>query len=134
MDTIQQAVSQAVEQLLGRASGPLHLRLVLQPIVAAFLAFKAGRRDAAAGEPAFLWGLFSRPEERSRMLGTAWKDVGKIFVIALVLDTVYQLIAFRTVHLVQALIVGIVLAILPYSLLRGPFKRLASGGDRDGAR
>ncbi len=96
MDTIQHAVSQAVEQLLGRAGGPLHLRLFLQPIVAAFLAYKAGRRDAAAGEPAFLWGLFSHPEERSRMLGSAWKDVGKIFVIALALDTVYQLIVFRT--------------------------------------
>jgi hypothetical protein len=127
MDAIQQAVRSAVEELLGRSSGPLHFRLILQPMVAAFLAFKAGKRDAAAGEPAFLWELFNRPEERSRLLRSAWMDIGKIFTVALVLDTVYQLIVFRTVHIVQALIVGVVLAILPYVLLRGPVTRVLRG-------
>jgi hypothetical protein len=129
MDAIQQALSQAVEQLLGRASGPLHFRLILQPMVAAFLAFKAGKRDAAAGEPAFLWELFTRPEERSRLLRSAWKDIGKILIVALVLDTAYQLLVFRSFHVVQALIVGLVLAILPYALLRGPITRLLRGRD-----
>ena len=127
MDAIQQAVRSAVEELLGRSSGPLHFRLILQPIVAAFLAFKAGRRDATTGEPAFLWDLLTRPEDRSRLLRSAWMDIGKIFTVALVLDTIYQLIVFRTVHIVQTLIVGVVLAILPYVLLRGPVTRFLRG-------
>ena len=130
MDAIQDAVKTAVEELLGRASGPLHFRLIMQPIVAALLAIKAGKRDADAGEPAFLWELFTRPEQRSRLVASAWKDIGKIFIVALVLDTAYQLIVVRSFHLVQTLIVGTVLAILPYALLRGPVARLMRGRGR----
>jgi len=133
MDAIQQAVSRAIEELLGRAGGPLHFRLIMQPIVAAILAFKAGKRDAAAGQPAFLWGLFTNAEERSRLLRSGWKDISKIFIVALVLDIAYQFIVFRTIHVVQALIVGIILAILPYTLLRGPVMRLLRGRGHGGA-
>lgn len=129
MDAIQQAFGSAVEQLLGRASGPLHFRLIIQPLVAAFLAFKAGKHDAAAGAPAFLWEFFTRPDERARLARSGWKDVSKIFIVALVLDAIYQLIVFHTVHVIQALIVGIVLAILPYALLRGPVTRLMRSRD-----
>jgi len=134
MDVIQESLSRAVGELLGRASGPLHLRLILQPIVATFLAFKAGKRDAATGEPAFLWGLFTRPEERGRLLRSAWKDLGKILIVALVLDTAYQFIVLHTFHLLQTLIVGIVLAILPYTLFRGPFNRVMRGQGHGEAR
>jgi hypothetical protein len=64
--------------------------------------------------------VLTNAAERQRLLHSGWKDIGKIFVVALVLDTVYQVIEFRAFYVVQALIVAIVLAILPYVLVRGP--------------
>ncbi len=131
MDAIFDALKQAVENLLGRASGPLHFRLILQPLMAIIFAFIAGRKDAAAGQPAFLWEFFANPTERGRLLRSAWRDVGKIFILALVLDAIYQFIVFKSFHVVETLVVGIVLAILPYILFRGPFTRLLRrGGDK----
>ena len=124
LEAIVEMLKRAVEQLLGRASGPLHFRLVLQPIVAAAIAVRAGLKDARQGQPAFFWAVLTNEAERQRLLHSGWKDIVKIFVVAIVLDTVYQVIELRAFYIVQALIVAIVLAILPYVLVRGPVTRL----------
>jgi len=124
LDTISEAVSRAVEQLLGRASGPLHFRLLMQPVVAGILAIRAGRKDAREGKPPFFWSLVTQPEARKQQLRSGWKDIGKLFIIALVLDTIYQVIALHTVHVVQTLIVAVGVAVIPYTLLRGIATRL----------
>ena len=85
---------------------------------------RAGLKDAREGQPAFFWAVLTNEAERQRLLHSGWKDIVKIFVVALVLDTVYELIEFRAVYVVQALIVALVLAILPYVLVRGPVSRL----------
>ena len=55
-----------------------------------------------------------------------WKDVGKIFVVAVVLDVICQLIVFRWLYPGEALLVATILAILPYLVVRGPVNRIAS--------
>ena len=125
MDAIGELVSRGVEELLGRASGPLHMRLVFMPTVVAILAIRAGLRDARAGEPAFLWALLSRRAERGRLMRSAAKDIGRIFLVAVVLDTVYQLVFLGAWHPGQMLIVAVACAIVPYALIRGPAMRLA---------
>jgi hypothetical protein len=125
MDAINEVLSRAVGELLGRSSGPFHARLVIQPIVASLLAIRAGMRDARAGRPPFLWTILRNPQARKYLIESGWKDIGKIFTVAIVLDTVYQLIVLRGFYVVQALIVAIVVALLPYVLLRGPVSRIA---------
>jgi len=125
LEAIVEMVQRAVEQLLGRAGGPLHFRLVIQPIVATVIAVRAGLKDAREGQPAFFWTVLTNPAERQILLRSGWKDIGKIFVVALVLDTVYQVFVLRAFYVVQALIVAAVLAIVPYILVRGPVTRLA---------
>jgi len=46
------------EQLVGRTSGPIKLRLILQPS-AAFLAVRAGLKDAREGRQPYLWACFT---------------------------------------------------------------------------
>ena len=48
-----------------------------------------------------------------------WKDVGKLFLVAVVLDVVYQIIVLHWVYPVQTLIVATMLAIVPYLVVRG---------------
>jgi hypothetical protein len=124
VDTILDMLSRGVEQLLGRAGGPLHFRLVMMPTVVTILAIRADRKDAREGRPAPLGAFFRDPVERRRLLGIALKDVGRIFLVAVVLDTSYQLIAFRWIYPAQLLIVAVGCAIVPYVLVRGPIIRL----------
>jgi hypothetical protein len=119
MDTLPEMVNQAAEQLVGRASGPLHGRLLIQPLVATALAIRAGMKDAKEGRPAFLWTLVTSPQSRRDLLDSGWKDVSKLFLVAVVLDTGYQFFVFGTFYPAQALLVAGTLALVPYMLLRG---------------
>ena len=104
----------------------MHLRLVIQPAVAGVLAIRAGLKDAREGRPAFLWSAVTNPAYRPELLRQGARDVGKVFVVAGVLDAVYQLIVQRGVFLLELLVVAIILAIVPYVLIRGPVSRLAA--------
>jgi hypothetical protein len=112
-------------QLLARVSGPMKFRLVLQPCMAAFFAIRAGLADAKAGRPPWFWELVSNPPQRADMVKEAWKRIGKVFILAVVLDVIYQLIVLHFVYPGEALIVAFVLAIIPYVILRGPAMRVA---------
>jgi hypothetical protein len=114
------------ENLIGRFTGPMNFRLILQPLVAACFAIWSGIKDARAGRPAFLWTVVTDPTQRSALLRSAWKDVGKVFIFAVILDAIYQLIQLRAVHLLELLIVAPTLAFVPYILLRGPVTRVAT--------
>ncbi len=124
MDTIVESLNRAVEQLLGRSSGPLHLRLLIQPTVASILAIKAGMRDAKAGNPPFLFTLLTNSETRRSLMKSGWKDISTLFVIAMVLDTIYQYVVLKEFHLLQTLLVAIVVAVIPYTVLRGIVTRV----------
>src|SRR5215831_8649188 len=125
MENALTAVERACQELLGRASGPFHLRLILQPTMASLFAFRAGLRDGRAGNPPFLWTFFTDHAERKRLVQSAWKDIGKLFVIALVLDVIYQFVELHAFRWLQTIIVVIVLAILPYTIVRSLVSRLA---------
>jgi hypothetical protein len=49
----------------------------------------AGLKDAKVGNPAYFWTIFTQKEQRAAMIKQGWKDVGKIFILALVLNIVY---------------------------------------------
>lgn len=131
MDAIMEIVNRAVGELLGRSSGPLHFRLIIQPIIAAIIAIRAGIRDAKTGQSPFLWTYLTSPAERQRLVQSGWKDIGKVFMIALVLDTVYQLAVLHGFYIVQALMVAVAVAVLPYILLRGLVTRVTRGRRRE---
>lgn len=127
MDTIVDMLTRGVDQLLGRASGPLHFRLLMMPTVVTILAVRAGLKDAREGQPAFLWAILTNGSERQRLLHTAVEDIGGIFIVAVVLDTTYQILVLRAFYIIQMLIVAVAFSIVPYVLIRGPITRLTRG-------
>ena len=58
------------------------------------------------------------------MVREGWKRVGKVFVLAMVLDIVFQIRVLNTVYPGEVIIVAFLLAIGPYVLLRGLVTRL----------
>jgi hypothetical protein len=64
--------------------------------------------------------------QRSALVRQALHDVGKVFVVGVGLDVVFQLIALRTLYSVEALLVGILLVVLPYVIIRAGVTRVLS--------
>jgi len=123
MDTILDVLARRGQDLLGRLHGPLNFRLLVMPTVVTLLALRADWRDAREGRPAFLGAFITDPVERRRLFHSALKDIGRIFIVAIVLDTAYQLMVFRWVYPGEVLLVAILCAIVPYVLVRGPITR-----------
>jgi hypothetical protein len=46
-------------------------------------------------------------------------------IVAAVLDLIYQLIEFQTIHVVALIYAAVLLAFIPYLLIRGPANRIA---------
>jgi hypothetical protein len=111
--------------LTGRIGGPMSFRLFLQPMMALIFAIRDGLKDAREGRPAYFYSLFTDPENRRSRLREGFKAVSRVFTFAIVMDFIYQVIVLRWFYPLQALIVAIVLALLPYILLRGPVNRIA---------
>jgi len=111
-------------EFVARFDGPLHFRLFVQPLMAILFAIRDGSRDAREGRGAYLWSFVTDPEQRRYLLESGWKGISKVFVLAFVLDVVYQLMVSRGLRPLQALLTAIVLAVIPYALLRGPVNRV----------
>ena len=114
-----------VENLQDRITGPMKFRLLLQPVMAVIFAVLSGLKDAKAGKPPYFWALLTEPSHRRDMLKDGWKSVGKVFVLALVLDVIYQIIVQRFVYPGEAIVVALALAIVPYLIVRGLVTRIA---------
>ena len=117
-------LSSFVTDFIARFDGPLHFRLIAQPLMAVCLAARDGRRDALEGRGAYLWKFVNKPEHRRYLIESGVKGISKVFVLAFVLDVVYQFVEWRGLKPLQAFLTATVLAVIPYVLLRGPINRL----------
>ena len=113
-----------VHDLLARLDGPLHFRFIFQPLMAIIFAVVDGTKDARAGKPAYFWELLVTPQSRKALAQDGWKSVGKIFIFAIILDSVYQMEIHSTIYAGELLVVSFALAILPYLIVRGPVNRI----------
>ena len=117
-------VTRFFENLVGRIHGPMNFRMIIQPLMAIIFAVIDGRKDALAGKAPYAWAIFTDPGHRRDLFRSGWKSIGKMFIIAIVLDAVYQFITVRWFYPLEALVTAIILAIIPYLLVRGPVNRL----------
>lgn len=111
--------------LAGGVGGRLTFRLILQPTVAAVFAVRAGLSDMSEGRAPYGSLVLTDLASRSDLLREAWKDVAKVFTVAVIIDFVYQILEFRWLYPGEAALVAAALALLPYLLLRGPANRIA---------
>jgi len=115
--------SNYLTDFIGRFDGPLHIRLVLQPLVAILFAVRDGVGDAHQGRSAYGWTVLTDRAQRLYLLESGWRGIFKVFFVAYALDVVYQLMVWHRLKPFEALLTAVVLAVLPYALLRGPANR-----------
>ncbi len=122
---IEDLLVRAWQDLVGRADGPLSPRFIIQPLVSIGLAIRAGLKDAAVGEPPYLWTIWHHKRRRRLLLREGWSDLARLAAMACVLDGAYQLFVFRWFYPLETIIIVCLLAVAPYALIRGPINRLA---------
>lgn len=113
------------QNLVDRPGGPMVFRFFLQPTMATIAAVLSGMQDARLGRTPFLHTVLSNPAERAGRLNEAMVDTSRIMLLGLIMDGIYQYIEFDTFHPVEAVIVTLLLAFLPYLVLRGLVARVA---------
>lgn len=105
--------------LIGRVEGPMTFRFILQPLVAVYFGIRSGLKDAKAGRCGYIRAVLLDLKHYKGLLREGWKDVGKIFVAAIIIDVLYELFVFHWAYPIQPLIVAAVVAVPPYVIARG---------------
>jgi len=114
--------------VLNRPGGPMTFRFILQPAMAAIVAFRDGVHDARRGRTPYFLALLRGVRSAEGRSGRLWEGIistARILILGVVMDTTYQWLEFDTFYPGQAAAIAILLAFVPYLLLRGPFERLA---------
>jgi hypothetical protein len=114
-----------VDNLIARVTGPMHFRLLLQPAMALYLGVRDGIKDAQQGRHAYLWTICTHADQRRELLLSGMRSVAKVLTMAFVIDAVYQAIELHWFYPGEAVLVALVLALIPYLLVRGPVNRIA---------
>ena len=121
---MENILQRMVENLFSRLDGPLHFRFIVQPLMAVILAVISGVKDAKMDKPPYFWAVVTDSAHRKDFLKDGWKHVGKILILAAILDVFYQLKVQRMIYPGEMLVVAFTLAVVPYLLLRGTVNRL----------
>lgn len=114
--------------IVGRTDGPMMFRFFLQPTMALLMALRDGIKDAKAGRKPYLAYLRDAdPDTRQR----GWRDgvraVTRILILGIAMDVIYQFKVFGGYRYpLETLLIAVLLAFVPYLLLRGPITRIAS--------
>ena len=112
--------------LASRVGGPMTFRIILQPTMATLFALRDGLKDSRTGRPAYLWTAITDETQRAALMREGWAAVGRVFFLAIVMDVIYQFIVQRWIYPGELLITAILLAVVPYALIRGPINRIAT--------
>ena len=93
--------------------------------MAAIAALHDGLQDARLGRSPYFWTILHNPEERAGRLWEGVISTARIVVLGVVMDAIYQWRVLGTFYPGEAALVTLLLALIPYFLLRGPIARVA---------
>jgi hypothetical protein len=125
LDALQDILVRQWNDLLARPSGPMSFRFLLQPAMALLAAAKDGLKDARTGRSPYFWTIVSNPAERKARLHEGFAATSRIIILGLLMDAIYQIVAFRKFYPLEAIIIALFLAFVPYLIARGPIARIA---------
>ncbi|MEJ8826118.1 hypothetical protein WKW80_29510 [Variovorax humicola] len=124
LDVLPELLTRTWDDITSGRHAPLSFRFILQPAVAAFFAYRAGRQDARDGRPLYMWALVRDRTQRKALLREGWQHIGKVFIVAIVMDAIYQVISVHWLYPGEAVMVAVVLAVLPYLVFRSLVNRI----------
>lgn len=120
----EDSLRRALHNILQRSGGPMSFRFILQPAMAALAALHDGIGDARLSRPPYIWAMLSQPASSRAHLREALIATARIILIGLGMDAIYQTFVLRAFYPGEMAMVAVLLAFLPYVVLRGPMGRL----------
>jgi hypothetical protein len=124
-DVSVESLQRLWRNLCNRPGKAMAFRFILQPVVSAIAVFRDGVKDAKSGRSPYLWTVLTNPAERGNRLWEGVIATAQVILLGLVMDVIYQFTVLKTLYPVEAVIIAIVLAFVPYVVPRGPFARIA---------
>jgi hypothetical protein len=124
----EESLGRLWSDILDRPGGPMTFRFILQPAMAIIAAARDGIKDARTGRRPYVWALIRGVRDFQGRAGRLWEgfvSTARILILGVVMDVIYQWRVLDTFYPVQAAVIAILLAFVPYLLLRGPFERIA---------
>lgn len=132
MDAFQDFVQRFWNDLVARSDGPMSFRFFLQPTMAFLMALRDGIKDAKAGRDPYFWHIAHTDKAgRRTALREGLGAVARVLVLGVVMDVIYQYKMYSQgkqdlfFYLNETLVIVLLLAFVPYLLLRGPVTRVA---------
>lgn len=113
------------DDLFDRAYGPMTFRFYLQPAMAALAALPDAIRDARQGHRSFFWTARQDPEKVAGRLREGLIATARVVLLGISMDVIYQYRVLDQFYPVEALVMAILLAVIPYFVLRWVFEWIA---------
>ena len=114
------AIERLRHDLIERPDAPMRFRFILQPVMAAIVAIRDGLKDVRAGRKPYFRMALGVTRLREGLNATA-----RIILLGIVMDAMYQIMVLGRFYPGEAVIIALLLAFVPYLLIRGPAARLA---------
>jgi hypothetical protein len=111
--------------VFGRMHGPMTLRFYSQPTLAFVAALKDGVKDARLGHKAFFWTALWDPTQPRGRLRQGLMSTSQMALIGFAMDVVYQFKVFDRFYPVEAVMMVLLLAVIPYFVLRWIVEQVA---------
>jgi hypothetical protein len=108
-----------------RVTGPGRFRLILQPVVAAFLGIRSGLADSRGGRPPYISGVLFHRWARRECLKSGFRSMVNLMLMSVLFDSLFQWMIYGSSHPGAALVFGPVLVGVPYVLARDLTNRCA---------
>src|SRR5262249_43303041 len=112
------------DELLARTDGPLQFRFILQPIMATLLALRDGYHDAASGRAPYFQDILRNRLGRGERLKEGFHAVMRVMLLGVAMEAAYQFTVIKAFRPLEMVFVVLLLAFLPYLLMRGPARRV----------
>jgi hypothetical protein len=114
------------QDVIDRSHGPMTFRFFLQPTMATIAALHDGISDARSGRRPYLHTIIHDPVKRGQRLGEGLFSISRIILLGFAMDTIYQWRVLDTFYPAEAVVITLILAVIPYVILRGPIDRISS--------
>jgi len=120
-----EALRRIWDNVVERPSERMWFRFILQPSMAVIAAIRDGFKDGRRGRYSYLWAILRNPQERARLLREGLNATARIVLLGIVMDVIYQALILGTFYPNEAVIVALLLAFIPYLIIRGLVARIA---------
>jgi hypothetical protein len=118
-------LSRLWRNVVARPGGPMTFRFVVQPAMAVAAAWRDAVDDVRLDRRPYLSAIVFSKENRGARLWEGILSTARILILGVVMDVAYQLAFLDAFHPAESAVIAILLAFLPYLLLRGPMARIA---------